>query len=326
MNLLYLALLSFLLTLIGGCSQNELDFKNMQISNGKIFKKSEDTPFSGTAYNLPESVISMAANFNDFLVSYNNIMDKTKARENTIYGRHLICTSEVKKGYLSGLTICYIPNTNVKRYTAEYTSGLLNGDINVYAADGKTQLAHAQFTNDLIDGDIKVYGPHSGKLIAEYHSTNGKADGSQTTWDENTGQMTSNVVAKNGLNVGLMRLWSREGVLTGEVPFSNGLKSGLVKTWFDNGKPMSVVMMKDGYRDGPSQSWDEKGVLISSGTYKREIWYPNQQPATSPSLSNSNCPDKWIDAFHRTNGEDALITTEQIDEWESWCAEGKLPN
>lgn len=38
------------------------------------------------------------------------------------------------------------------------------------------------------------------------------------------------------------------------------------------------------------------------------------------------CASKWIDAFHKENGEDAMITGDQLDEWDQWCAKGKLPN
>lgn len=51
-------------------------------------------------------------------------------------------------------------------------------------------------------------------------------------------------------------------------------------------------------------------------------------PATASVVSTSDeaCSDKWVNAFHKENGEDAMITSDQLDEWDQWCAKGKLPN
>jgi antitoxin component YwqK of YwqJK toxin-antitoxin module len=312
-----------------GCNSNELDFRNTEVSNGLIYKKQEDRPFSGALTNLPENTIHLTDGFNSFLLNYNQAMEKSSANENKLIGRYLICNSEIKNGYLSGLTSCYTPNTTVKRYTVQYSSGKLNGEAKIYAPNGASVLATADFKNDLIDGEVKVYGPHTGKLIGEYHSTNGKADGEQCSWSEATGKMTYNAKTKDGMYIDSLRIWSNDGVLTAEVPFLNGLKNGLTKTWFASGKPLTVVMMKDGYRDGTSSTWDEQGNLTSSGTYKREIWYPDVIPndqALPPTLSsNDACVTQWIDASHKQNGEDENITSEQLEEWAQWCSGGRRP-
>ncbi|MCU1748564.1 toxin-antitoxin system YwqK family antitoxin [Pseudomonas sp. 6D_7.1_Bac1] len=328
----YLSLLAISASLLSltGCGSSELDFRNTQISNGKIYEGKENKPFTGLVTNMPESTIPMANSFNDLLVSYNEAMKKLKAAENLGYGRRLVCNSEVKDGYLSGQTICYKPNTSLKRYTAQYEAGNLDGEVTVYALDGATVLAKAGFKNNLRDGKTEIYGPNTGKLVGEYRYTNGKADGDQISWDENTGKMTYHVTAKDGSYVSPMKLWTPEGVLTAEVPFLNGMRTGLVKTWHENGKPMKFVTMVDGIRDGPSQEWDEAGKLISSGNYKREAWYPDEAPiakeSTMVSTEDNSCATKWIDAFHNENGEDAMITSDQLGEWDQWCTEGKLPN
>jgi hypothetical protein len=155
----------------------------------------------------------------------------------------------------------------------------------------------------------------------------GKFDGDETSWDENSRQKTYHATAVNGLYVGSLQTWNSNGVLTAEVPFVNGMKSGLVKTWYENGKPKTFVTMVEGYREGLSRSWDTKGDIVSSGTYKREIWYPDAiETHSSPRMfENKTCETNWIDAFHKTNGEDTPITNEQLEEWADWCAQGKNP-
>lgn len=318
-----------LLSLVG-CNSNELDFRNAQFSNGKIYGNGANKAFNGTLKNLPENSIRLTDDFNELLINYNQSMQRSKASENLIIGRYLTCNSEIKDGYLSGQLTCYTPNSTIKRYTAEYNAGYLNGEVSIYAPDGATSLAKSNFKNNKRDGKTEIYGPHTGKLIAEYHVTNGLADGEQTSWDESTGRMTYHVTTKNGSYIGPMQTWTAEGVLTAEVPFVQGMKSGLVKTWHENGKPMSFFTMVEGYKDGPSNTWDENGNLISSGTYKREAWWPDAVPkAKDFSLASSgddSCAIKWIDAFHKANGEDALINNEQLGEWDQWCAEGRVPN
>lgn len=38
------------------------------------------------------------------------------------------------------------------------------------------------------------------------------------------------------------------------------------------------------------------------------------------------CVDNWMAAFRKENGEDAPVRTEQLDEWEAWCKDGRLPS
>jgi len=313
-----------------GCGSSELDFRNAQISNGKIYEGKENKPYTGLVRNMPESTIREATGaLNDLLAIYNQHMGKFKASESLLYGRHLICDSEVKEGSLSGQTDCYTPNTKLKRYTVQYESGNFDGGVSIYAPDGKTLLLKSAFKRNAIDGKLEIYGPHTEKLIGQYHSTNGKADGDQTSWDEYTGKMTYQVTAKDGVYVGVMKSWTADGVLIAEVPFVEGVKSGLIKTWRDNGKPMEFLTVLNGSKNGPSQEWDEDGKLIRSGTYKQGEWYPDAPPVTETTIvgaEDNSCSTKWIDAFHKEKGEDAMITSSQLGEWDQWCTEGKLPD
>ncbi|MFJ5240263.1 toxin-antitoxin system YwqK family antitoxin [Pseudomonas neuropathica] len=329
MKIHYLLAITTSVAVLTGCGPSELDYRNAQFSNGKIYANNDNKPFTGFVTNLPDRNIRTANSYNELLVSFNQTMTKFHSDENLFYGRHLVCNSTFKDGYLSGQTICYKPNTIIKRYTAQYNAGNLDGKVELFATDGTTLLAKASFKNDLRDGKTEIYGPHTGKLVGEYNSTNGKADGEQTSWDENTGKMTYHATTKNGAYVDSMKLWTPEGVLTAEVPFVDGMKTGLVKTWHENGRPLKFVTMVDGIRHGSSQEWDEDGNLISSGNYKREAWYPDEAPKANEATTNSNednsCTSKWVDAFHKENGEDTMITSDQLGEWDQWCAEGKLP-
>lgn len=45
----------------------------------------------------------------------------------------------------------------------------------------------------------------------------------------------------------------------------------------------------------------------------------------NPAAANGMCLDDWIAAFRKEAGEDAMIGSEQLDEWKDWCSEGKRP-
>lgn len=48
-------------------------------------------------------------------------------------------------------------------------------------------------------------------------------------------------------------------------------------------------------------------------------------PVQAGNPKPENCLDAWIIAFRKEVGEEAPIGSEQLDEWEGWCASGKYP-
>ncbi|MQT92640.1 hypothetical protein [Pseudomonas helleri] len=55
---------------------------------------------------------------------------------------------------------------------------------------------------------------------------------------------------------------------------------------------------------------------------------PAMQKASTNSSNKANidsCVDQWGAAFHKENGEDAMVISDMIDEWETWCKAGKGP-
>jgi hypothetical protein len=45
----------------------------------------------------------------------------------------------------------------------------------------------------------------------------------------------------------------------------------------------------------------------------------------SNKVNLDSCVDQWSAAFHKENGEDAMIISDMLDEWETWCKAGKHP-
>ena len=48
-------------------------------------------------------------------------------------------------------------------------------------------------------------------------------------------------------------------------------------------------------------------------------------PVQTVNPTAGNCLDAWITAFRKDVGDEAPIVSEQLNEWEDWCASGKYP-
>ena len=98
---------------------------------------------------------------------------------------------------------------------------------------------------------------------------------------------------------------------------------------------------------GQIQQMDSTAVVIHRGYYLgnaadgRVVAYlkgtgPEVGGRAAPALQNAltnptdqaginSCVDRWSDAFHKENGEEAMIMADMLDEWETWCRAGKHP-
>lgn len=55
---------------------------------------------------------------------------------------------------------------------------------------------------------------------------------------------------------------------------------------------------------------------------------PNAAFAAKPVKSKKSieaCVDKWVEAYRREVGEEAIIRHDMLKEWEQWCKRGKQP-
>jgi hypothetical protein len=45
---------------------------------------------------------------------------------------------------------------------------------------------------------------------------------------------------------------------------------------------------------------------------------------SEPSSDDTDqCVDHWMDAYRKDAGEEAVVTHDQLDEWDGWCKEGR---
>jgi len=49
-------------------------------------------------------------------------------------------------------------------------------------------------------------------------------------------------------------------------------------------------------------------------------------PASSPPTNSPDteaCVEHWTDAYRKEQGQDTVVTQDQLDEWAQWCKQGK---
>ncbi|WP_191486376.1 hypothetical protein [Pseudomonas sp. FEN] len=88
-----------------------------------------------------------------------------------------------------------------------------------------------------------------------------------------------------------------------------------------------VVLLR-GYYLGNAEDGRIVAYLKGTGPEAGGKAAPALQSVTSKSFNQASidsCVDQWSNAFHKENGEDALIMADMLDEWETLCKAGKHP-
>ncbi|EPY8494697.1 hypothetical protein AB8Q16_04980 [Pseudomonas aeruginosa] len=66
--------------------------------------------------------------------------------------------------------------------------------------------------------------------------------------------------------------------------------------------------------------------LMNRNSHLQKLIAANQESTQPPSEDQiEKCQTLWISAYRAELGEEAMVNAEQLDEWEDWCSEGKLP-
>ncbi|MDD2046969.1 toxin-antitoxin system YwqK family antitoxin [Pseudomonas putida] len=195
-----------------------------------------------------------------------------------------------------------------------------------YETDSEAKLNYAngqlhgpQTKYDYIVGSLKQF------VAAEENYKDGKLDGVQKQYKNilHTAivQQASEIIYADGTAVsGWIRQFSTpDGKVLQEIK--------LVQTEqaededFFSGYPGNLVP------DGVIQSYNPQTGQLEG----QERWVNGVKETQSSLLSTvaavsaETCQDAWMTEYRKEVGEEAMITSDQIGEWEQWCAEGKLP-
>lgn len=301
-----------------GCNEKVLDYRNAEGSNGTVYESGSNEPFSGKLTNVPFNDLpnTSPVRLLDSLVlgSLGGILDLRRA----------YCDVDVQAGLLDGKAICRQPQSDVLYTEFSYKKRIVDGSIKHYDGTAKNDVvASIDADNGVLDGEVKVINPANGALIGHAKWEEGKLEGSL------------DVYTLDGKNL-------RE-----KTEYKQGKKNGIADRYrLDTGKLFSHEEWIDG-KLALTQSRDAAGNLMASHAYP---WnYPNnvvpdsvakdcfglENCQASSSSPNNNvaapnpeleqCIDTWAAAYRKEQGEDIIVTEDQIAEWRTWCIQGKHP-
>lgn len=321
--------------LLAGCQPKILDFRNAQISNGKIYEGNSSTPFTGKITNFPgEKIFPVQNGFQKFAEAISNTVETRTGTVSKNIGApmavtlsfNLLCDSSTDDGLLNGEILCKEKGINSTAIDAKFKGGVLVGDLKHYAtlSPGKRYRSTVTFNEGQPNGKQEVYSENGGRTVSIIYWSNGIFDGKEEHFDEQTGKTTLSANIKNGKYDGEFLRYSPEGKLIRKGTYDQGIP--LLDESFDpqTGKMTGHAGYENGQLQGVVKQWDANGNLVLEKHFDKGVEVSSSSGA-APSISADACVDSWIAAFRKENGEETLVTHDQLGEWESWCKEGKRP-
>lgn len=324
-----------------GCGEEILDWRNAQISGGKVYANGANEPFSGTLTNMPGESLPDSKSLTRFQNDHNAAMGQIKGA--WIDGRGIskqgvVCDTHVQKGFVVGDTACRSASSGALRYKFTFKDGELDGAAESFDRTGSLSISRALFKDGTIEGSFEAYSPNTGVLITKYNYSNGQLEGVQNQFDEKSGKKTQEVIVTDGKFVGVAREWDIEGRPTKEVPYKNGLRNGEAKTWAD-GKLFLVETYVMGKQQGRRTEYEADGsiyrdeMINADGTWTSlkhdEVVQDDDAVGddwdTAVSPANQTCVDEWTRYAQKIEGPDVMIGIESLKDWNSMCGEGQHP-
>lgn len=273
---------------LAGCGSKVLDFRNVEIVNGKVYATDANSPFSGKLTNVPmravigsqhgffkvEQVVESASVYAEVAA------DAPVTITHLLIPTSLLCDVHVSNGALDGDANCMNERSDIVLIKMSFDDGLLNGPFQYYSDDGKTLVSGIGFREGEPDGTQKVYSPSSGNLLLSAPWIKGVRSGTEKAWYGATGkQAYEGTLNDDGKLDGKLSEWSPDGTLVHQASYANGQKDGAEETFFaDTGKIHQHTEWANGKENGFSKTYDQLGNVVSSAHYvdNRRAYTPDE--------------------------------------------------
>jgi antitoxin component YwqK of YwqJK toxin-antitoxin module len=281
---------------LSACSKS-IDVAQTQIVNGLVYKLNDSDPFTGEVKNASSLAISREA-------------------------EQGACVLHYKAGRLHGNVICQGENGK-KILEQEWDQGQKEGTEKIWdAATGNLHIEE-HWKAGKRDGLFELYNPLIGKRVVRNEYKNGQVEGEQKIWDAKTGEvLLVDMVWHNGLQTGVSKL--RETEETYKDGKLNGAKRHYAMT-----DPQYIAAASEAdrvverVRGGGWFAAQLPGTKVD----QEEVYENGFRTSTSEkkSMSLRECNDLYLWGHRRKVGDDAIVTADQLAEWDGWCKQGKFP-
>lgn len=328
---------------LAGCFGKTLDFRNAEISNGKIYQQGANEPFSGKVTNIPYFKMPTAPLMAVFNV-VSNLTQDGSYRETFFAGglvaalggggnSRLLCEAEFDKGMPDGKAVCALVGQDAPLITMHYEKASLEGAVKVASLKDKSvTLAEAEFKNNVLEGELVVNNPQTGALLGKSNWQGGRLQGLDEAYSLTTGKLILKANYVQGKLDGEAVVYFEDGEEKSRETYQNGL---LVKA-INKIPPMGLDACTEVWKSNwiLQQSQNGQSTYGSSNhlaewqeqCYRGKLPYGTADSSKATQVSGTNdCVSAWTSAYRKEVGEDALVRSDQLGEWEEWCKQGKKP-
>jgi antitoxin component YwqK of YwqJK toxin-antitoxin module len=324
----------FLLALLGalqGCSPRVLDFRNAEVSNGKVYASGDNKPFTGKVTNVPENMILSRREGFDAFKAWVRVALPIGPVHALVGSASSMCDVSAEEGYVDGTAVCKKPGGDAVKYEVDFKAGNLHGKAVLYdLSDSRRVVARASFDAGQPQGAMEVIGPRSQKVVGKSHWEKGKLEGPAEYFNDDGGALVGRAEYRAGKIHGDQIRYSNDGKqVLYKAKAADGALDGTVETFYPDGKLKERTNWSAGKQHGLQEAWNEAGVLTSRNLYQNGAWIRYGVPEVGPVAGAPLGPEleaciwAWTAAHRRQIGPDAAIKADQIDEWKGMCLEGK---
>lgn len=256
---------------LSACGDKVLDFRNVQINNGKVYAGDSNTPFSGEVTDVPAGTIfGSQQGYGKLLNAVNAARPGTTLGD---MGMSSVCDAQARDGLLSGKVSCKTAQSDTTRIEANFADGVLDGSFTVHDQTGNNTFVELSFKQGMPDGKMKIYSPATGKLAHTATWDAGVINGEEEGFDETTGNRVLHATLVNGRYDGDFTRYAPDGKqVIYKADFAQGQHEGDEET-FDpqTGKMTGHAHYTNGKLDGVLRHWNADGSLLDEKTYQNGV-------------------------------------------------------
>lgn len=276
---------------LAGCSKSVLDYRNVQIVDGKIYPSNiylegnSNEAFSGTVTNFPVNELlagnrqgmlkflyavgAGAATSNTADAMFVAVQGAGAAAQLLLSAPTAMCKVSARHGLLDGDADCTVSNSETPSTHVEFDKGTLEGDITYFDSAGN-KLADGKFKDGIPVGTENVYSAKTGKVVLKVNWENGGWNGDVQGFDPNSGALTYEVKYVDGKREGVATTYSPDGKRKIRTEtFVHGVANGPLDTYDAvTGAHTSHGMEVNGKLEGNAQMWNAQGQLLRTYVYK----------------------------------------------------------
>lgn len=309
--------------LLAACGPSVLDFRNADVSNGKIYERRADKPFSGSVTNVPEtSALAGQPGFDPMSRAILAAIGTGRAADRLLITPSL-CDIKVKDGSLVGDASCTVAQGKIERYQMSFKDGVLHGPFKYFDLTEKNNVvANAKFKEGRLNGEMEIFSLDGQKLINRIEWAQGQPK-TEEVFSPQTGKRIAQIAYKNGKVDGENKRWSPDGQhVIYSATLVEGAQNGVEEAFYpETGKPLRRTEWVLGKRHGSYQEWDPAGSRVSEAKFE-DGRLTEVRSGRSGALGE--CVDLWIKE-RRSYSMEMDVSRARFDEWEKRCQAGDRP-